>query len=260
MVRVAGSPRARAGERVGRAGTVSDPHGERTDTRTLEGGGRPAARYVAIVTDGNGRWASKHGLTVNAGHDAAADTLKARVSDAVEWGVEELTVYVFSTENWSRPAGEVEGLMEMFARRIPIETPDLHREGVRVRFIGQRAGLSNQLIEQMELAEALTKSNGGMTLYMAINYGGRAEIVEAAGRFDGSSEEEFRRCFCAGEMHDPEMIIRTGGEQRLSNFLLWQSAYSELVFCDELWPEFGREAFEASLAEFSGRARRFGGR
>jgi undecaprenyl diphosphate synthase len=223
-------------------------------------GDGPAARYVAIITDGNGRWASKHGLSVDAGHDAAADTLKARVRDAVELGVEELTVYVFSTENWSRPAGEVAGLMEMFSRRIPLESTELDREGVRMRFIGRREGLSDQLIEQMERAEALTESNARMTLYLAFNYGGRAEIVEAARRFDGSSEEEFQRCLCAGEMHDPEVIIRTGGEQRLSNFLLWQSAYAELVFRDELWPEFGREAFEECLWEFSARGRRFGGR
>jgi undecaprenyl diphosphate synthase len=220
----------------------------------------PTAQYVAIITDGNGRWADRRGLDLAMGYEAAADTLKARVRDAVELGVKELMVFVFSTENWSRPAGEVEGLMDMFSRRIPLETPDLHQDGVRMRFIGARGALSRQLVEQMERAEAMTEANSGMTLCLAFNYGGRAEIVEAARHFDGSSEEEFRRGLWISEMHDPELIIRTGGERRLSNFLLWQSAYSELVFRDELWPDFGREAFEASLREYGARARRFGGR
>ncbi|HST32800.1 MAG TPA: polyprenyl diphosphate synthase [Solirubrobacteraceae bacterium] len=220
----------------------------------------PTAQYVAIITDGNGRWADRRGVDLAIGYDAAADTLKARVRDAVELGVKELMVFVFSTENWSRPASEVEGLMDMFSRRIPLETRDLHREGVRVRFIGARDALSGQLVEQMERAETMTEANSGMTLCLAFNYGGRAEIVEAARQFDGSSEAEFRRGLWIAEMHDPELIIRTGGEQRLSNFLLWQSAYSELVFRDELWPDFGREAFEASLREYGARVRRFGGR
>jgi undecaprenyl diphosphate synthase len=218
------------------------------------------ARYVAIITDGNGRWARAHGVSVNDGHNAGADTVKARLRDAAELGIEELTVYSFSTENWSRPAEEVQGLMDMFARRIASETPELHDEGVRMRFIGRREGVAQGLRERMSWAEELTAQNTRITLFVAFNYGGRAEIVDAARRFAGSTEEEFRACLYAPEMHDPDLIIRTSGERRLSNYLLWQSAYSELVFRDELWPDFTREALEASLAEFAERRRRFGGR
>jgi len=219
-----------------------------------------SARYVAIITDGNGRWARAHGMPVNEGHSAGADTVKARLRDAAELGIEELTVYSFSTENWSRPAAEVQGLMAMFSQRIASETPELHEEGVRMRFIGRRAGVSDQLVEQMDWAEALTASNERITLFVAFNYGGRAEILDAAQRFTGSSEEEFRQCLYAPEMHDPELIIRTSGEQRLSNFLLWQAAYSEFISREELWPDFTRAAFEESLAEFAERRRRYGGR
>jgi undecaprenyl diphosphate synthase len=221
-------------------------------------GGR--VRYLAIITDGNGRWAHRRGLPVNAGHDAAADTLKARIADARRLGIEELTVYAFSTENWSRPVAEIDGLMEIFCRRIAIEAPALNEQGVRMRFVGQRAGLPSPLVEQMDTAEALTEANRRLTLFIAFNYGGRAEIVQAARRFEGGGEDEFRRYLYAPEMHEPEVIIRTGAERRLSNFLLWQAAYAELVFRDELWPDFTREALEACLLEFGERRRRFGGR
>jgi undecaprenyl diphosphate synthase len=253
-------------------------------------------RYLAIITDGNGRWARARGVPVNDGHDAGADTVKARLRDAAELGIEELTVYSFSTENWSRPPDEVKGLMDMFSRRIAGESPELHAEGVRMRFIGRREGIGEQLTEQMASAEALTRENTRITLFVAFNYGGRAEIVDAARRFAAkrvaqaaegrpagplvsqsgvaqaaegrpagplapqSDEEEFRACLYAPEMHDPDLIIRTSGERRLSNYLLWQSAYSELVFRDELWPDFTREALEQSLAEYTERQRRFGGR
>jgi undecaprenyl diphosphate synthase len=220
----------------------------------------PSARYVAIITDGNGRWARAHGVPINDGHSAGADTVKARLRDATELGVRELTVYSFSTENWSRPPEEVQGLMEMFSRRIVEETPELHDEGVRMRFIGRRDGVSEELVERMKRAEALTDQNSRITLFVAFNYGGRAEILDSARRFTGTTEEEFRNCLYAPEMHDPDLIIRTSGERRLSNYLLWQSAYSELVFRDEMWPDFTREALEQSLAEFSERRRRFGGR
>jgi undecaprenyl diphosphate synthase len=263
----------------------------------MAGAGQPvAARYVAIITDGNGRWARERGVPVNDGHDAGADTVKARLRDAAELGIEELTVYSFSTENWSRPAEEVQGLMEMFSRRIAGETPELHEEGVRMRFIGRREGVEERLAEQMRWAEELTGANERITLFVAFNYGGRAEILDAARRFAGkrvaqaaegrpagplvlqsdvaqaaegrpagplaldSDEGEFRACLYAPEMHDPDLIIRTSGERRLSNYLLWQSAYSELVFRDELWPDFTREALEQSLAEYAERRRRFGGR
>ena len=219
-----------------------------------------AARYVAIITDGNGRWARARGLPVGEGHRAGADNLKDRLRDAGELGVRELTVYSFSTENWSRPEDEVSGLMAMFAERIVDETPELHENGVRMRFIGRRAGVDPKLVEQMQWAEELTDDNDKITLFVAFNYGGRAEIVDAAKRFTEGDENDFRKLLYAPEMHDPDLIIRTSGEQRLSNYLLWQSAYSELVFRDELWPDFDRAAFEASIEEYRARRRRFGGR
>jgi undecaprenyl diphosphate synthase len=218
------------------------------------------ARYVAIIADGNRRWARAQGLAVKAGHDAAADTLRARVHDAARLGVRELTVFVFSTENWTRANDEIDDLMGMLARRLESETPALHEQGVRIRFLGAREGIGPALAEQMDRAQSLTAGNDGLTLYVALNYGGRAEIVAAANGFHGSREEDFQARLDPPEMHDPEVIIRTGGEHRLSNFLLWRSAYSELVFRDELWPDFSREAFEDSLSDFNGRARRFGGR
>jgi undecaprenyl diphosphate synthase len=217
-------------------------------------------RYVAIITDGNGRWAHARGLGVNEGHDAGADTVKARLRDAAELGVRELTVYSFSTENWSRPAEEVDGLIAMMARRIAAETPELHEEGVRMRFIGRREGVPAHLLEQMAKAEALTAANRRITLCVAFNYGGRAEILDAAARFSGGTEEDFGRLLYAPDMHDPELLIRTGKEHRISNFVLWQAAYSEIVFRDELWPDFSREALVECLREFSERRRRFGGR
>jgi undecaprenyl diphosphate synthase len=221
---------------------------------------RGRVRYLAIITDGNGRWARAQGVPVNEGHSAGADTVKARLRDAAELGIEEFTVYSFSTENWSRPAHEVRGLMAMFSKRISGETPELHEEGVRMRFIGRRDGVEQRLAEQMLWAEELTRANTRITMFVAFNYGGRAEMIDAASRFTGTTEEEFRACLYAPEMHDPDLIIRTSGERRLSNYLLWQSAYSELVFRDELWPDFTREALEQSLAEYAERRRRFGGR
>ncbi len=219
------------------------------------------ARYVAIITDGNGRWARSRGLPVVAGHEAGADAVKARLRDAVELGIKELTVYSFSTENWSRPADEVSALMEMFERRIEAETPELHAEGVRLRFIGRRSHpVPPALVKRMEWAEELTEDNVRITLYVAFNYGGRAEILDAARTFTGGDEEAFRSHLYAPEMHDPDLIIRTSGEQRSSNFLVWQGSYSELVFRDELWPDFSRQAFEESLEQYSVRSRRFGGR
>ena len=219
-----------------------------------------APRYVAIITDGNGRWASQRGLATVDGHRAGADTLKARLRDAAELGIEELTVYSFSTENWSRPEEEVRGLLEMMGDRIGSETPELKSEGVRMRYIGRREGLGPALVERMEWSEAETAGNDRIVLFVAFNYGGRAEILDAARRFEGDSEEEFQRLLYAPEMHDPDLLIRTSGEQRLSNYLLWQCAYSELVFRDELWPDFDRAALEASLREYETRQRRFGSR
>jgi undecaprenyl diphosphate synthase len=225
------------------------------------GASEERARYLAIITDGNGRWAAQRGLPVVAGHEAGADTVKARLRDAVDLGIHELTVYSFSTENWRRSEQEVSALMEMFGRRIEQETPELHAEGVRMRFIGRRSPpVPSELIERMQWAERHTDQNRRITLFVAFNYGGRAEIVDAARTFTGADEREFREHLYAPEMHDPDLIIRTSGEQRLSNYLLWQGAYSELVFRDELWPDFSRQSFEESLEEFTARRRRFGGR
>jgi undecaprenyl diphosphate synthase len=217
-------------------------------------------RYVAIITDGNGRWARERGLPVLAGHEAGADTVKARLRDAAELGVRELTVYSFSTENWTRPKAEVDGLMAMFAERIDRETPELDDEGVRMRFVGRREGLDPELRRRMDWAEEKTAANTRITLFVAFNYGGRAEIVDAARSFSGETEEEFRRHLYAPDMHDPDLLIRTSGELEISNYLLWQLAYAEFVFREEMWPDFSRSAFEASLAEYRRRARRFGAR
>jgi undecaprenyl diphosphate synthase len=218
------------------------------------------AEYVAIITDGNGRWAGQRDLPVIEGHQAGADCVKARLRDAAEFGIKELTVYSFSTENWTRPKEEVDGLMAMFAERIDRETPELDEEGVRMRFIGRREGISNELTDRMDWAEAKTDANDRITLFVAFNYGGRAEILDAAATYQGGGEEEFESHLYAPEMHEPDLLIRTSGEQRISNYLLWQCAYSEFVFRDELWPDFSREAFEASLAEYEERQRRFGAR
>ena len=219
-----------------------------------------APRYVAIITDGNGRWAERRGLPPVEGHRAGADVVKARLRDAAEFGIRELTVFSFSTENWTRPPEEVEGLMRMFGERIDAETPELHAEGVRMRFIGRREGVAPDLVRRMEWAEEMTAGNERITLFVAFNYGGRAEIVDAARSFEGETEEEFAQHLYAPEMHEPDLLIRTSGEMRISNYLLWQCAYSEFVFSEELWPDFDREAFEAALGQYEGRRRRFGAR
>jgi undecaprenyl diphosphate synthase len=218
------------------------------------------ARHVAIIADGNGRWARARGLSAGEGYNAGADTLKARLRDAVELGIEQLTVYSFSTENWSRPVAEVRQLISVLAQRIASETRELHRHSVRMRFIGRREGIAQELLEAIATAERLTAENRLITLFVALNYGGRAEILDASRSFRGDSEEQFRGHLYAPDMHDPDLIIRTGGERRLSNFLLWQSAYAELVFSEALWPEFTRAALERALAEFGARRRHFGGR
>jgi undecaprenyl diphosphate synthase len=219
-----------------------------------------SAKYVAIITDGNGRWAQQRNLPVIEGHRAGADAVKERLRDAAEFGIKELTVYSFSTENWTRPPEEVSGLMAMFAERIDRETPELDEEGVRMRFIGRREGISEELTGRMDWAEDKTAANDRITLFVAFNYGGRAEILDAAAVYEGGGEEEFEKHLYAPEMHDPDLLIRTSGEQRISNYLLWQCAYSEFVFRDELWPDFTRAAFEASLRDYEERQRRFGAR
>src|SRR3954447_23299780 len=210
--------------------------------------------------DGNARWAQARGLPVLAGHRQGAKTLKQIVKDAVKLGISELTVYAFSTENWTRPRDEVEGLMAMFAELIESETPELDEEGVRMRFIGRLDEVSDELREKMRWAEDVTAGNDRMTLFVAFNYGGRAEILDAAERFDGGTEEDFAKLLYAPEMTDPDLLIRTSGERRLSNYLLWQCAYSELVFSDALWPDFGMDDLSGALDEFAARQRRFGAR
>jgi undecaprenyl diphosphate synthase len=219
-----------------------------------------AARHVAIIMDGNARWASEHGVPVLEGHRQGARTLKQTVRDAVSLEVRELTVYAFSTENWTRPKAEVDGLMAMFAELIESETPELDEEGVRMRFIGRRDEVSEDLRRRMDWAEETTAGNDRMTLFVAFNYGGRAEIVDAAVRYEGGGEEAFARLLYAPEMTDPDLLIRTSGERRLSNYLLWQSAYSELVFSDKLWPDFAKEDLAAALDDYEARERRFGAR
>jgi undecaprenyl diphosphate synthase len=219
-----------------------------------------SATYVAIIMDGNGRWAQQHGVPIAEGHKAGADTVKARLKDAVDLGVRELTLYSFSTENWNRPQDEVDALMALFSARIIDETPELHEEGVKMRFVGRREGVLPELLEQMAWAEETTAENTRLTLFIAFNYGGRSEILDAAEKYQGGGEEEFRNLLYAPEMHDPDLLIRTSGEQRISNYLLWQAAYSELHFTDVLWPDFSRADFEDALASYEARVRRFGGR
>jgi undecaprenyl diphosphate synthase len=218
------------------------------------------ARYVAIIMDGNARWATGHDRPVLEGHREGSRALKRTVRNAVKHGVKELTVYAFSTENWSRPAAEVEGLMAMFAELIESETPELDQEGIRIRFIGRLDEVSDTLRERMAWAERETRENERMTLFVAFNYGARAEIVDAAERYEGGGEEQFSKLLYAPEMTEPDLVIRTSGEHRLSNFLLWQTAYSELVSSDVLWPDFDEEHLRAALEEFGARERRFGTR
>ena len=210
--------------------------------------------------DGNARWAQARELPVLAGHREGAQALKRTVRHAVKHGVEELTVYAFSTENWSRPRDEVEGLMGMFAELIASETPELDEEGVRMMFIGRRDEVSADLREKMGWAEEKTRANDRMKLFVAFNYGGRAEIIDAAERYTGGGEEEFAKLLYAPDMSDPDVLIRTSGEQRVSNFLLWQTAYSELYFADVLWPDFDEEHLVAALGDIAARERRYGAR
>ena len=225
------------------------------------------ARVVAIIMDGNGRWAKRRGLPVAAGHRAGTKALRRTVEAAIDLGVKTLVVYAFSTENWSRPAGEVDSLMDIFGETIERELPDLARQGVRTRFIGRRVRAPVELREQMARLEEGTALNEKLNLWIAFDYGGRAEIVEAtrrlvetgveAGEID---ENVLRASLYAPELPDPDLLIRTSGELRISNFLLWQLAYSELVFLDRLWPDFGRRELEHALTAYSRRRRRFGGR
>jgi undecaprenyl diphosphate synthase len=225
------------------------------------------ARSVAIIMDGNSRWARRRRLPTAAGHRAGTRALRRTVEAAIDLGVRNLVVYAFSTENWSRPQDEVDALMEIFAETIERELPDLAEQGVRVRFIVRRDRAPASLRARMEAMEDRTELNSRLGLWIAFDYGGRAELVEAARRIAESGvdpreidENVVAANLYAPELPDPDLLIRTSGEQRISNYLLWQCAYSEFVFREELWPDFTREAFEASLQEYEDRQRRFGAR
>jgi undecaprenyl diphosphate synthase len=226
-----------------------------------------AARAVAIIMDGNGRWARKRGLPIAAGHRAGTKALRRTVEAAIDLGVESLVVYAFSTENWTRPPDEVDSLMEIFGETIRRELPDLARQGVRTRFLGRRDRAPAELQQQMADLERETESNRRLNLWIAFDYGGRAEIVEAARRAveagvdaEDLDEETFASFLHEPGLPDPDLLIRTSGELRISNFLLWQLAYAELVFVDTLWPDFGEDELRAALEDYASRRRRFGGR
>jgi undecaprenyl diphosphate synthase len=225
------------------------------------------ARSVAIIMDGNGRWARRRRLPVAAGHRAGTRALRRAVEAAIDLGVESLCVYAFSTENWSRPRDEIEALMEIFVETIERELPDLARQGVRVRFIGRRDRATDELRAKMADLEAATAPNERLGLWIAFDYGGRAEIVEATRRLveEGVDPRDIDENAIAARLYSPDMpepdlLIRTSGELRISNFLLWQVAYTELIFVDTLWPDFGERDLRRALSEYAGRRRRFGGR
>jgi undecaprenyl diphosphate synthase len=223
-----------------------------------------SARAIAIVMDGNGRWARRQGLSVAEGHRAGTKALRRTVEAAIDLGVESLAVYAFSTENWARPPEEVDALMELFPETIDRELRDLADQGVRTRFIGRRDRASDELRRKMAELEAETADKTRLQLWIAFDYGGRAEIVDAARRAADAGapldEETFASFLYAPEMPDPDLLIRTSGELRISNFLLWQLAYAELVFVDTLWPDFGGDELRAALEDYASRRRRFGGR
>ncbi len=239
-----------------------------SDTEPAAEHGLPeVAHAVAIIMDGNGRWATGHGVGVAEGHRAGSRALRPVVETAIDVGVESLVVYAFSTENWSRSAEEVEALMEIFGETIDRELADLAKEGVRTRFVGRRDRAPDWLRAKLAELEAATANETRLSLWIAFDYGGRAELVEAARRIAESGVEPedideslFAQHLYAPEMPDPDLVIRTSGELRLSNFLLWQSAYAEFVFVDTLWPDFGPNEFRAAIEEYASRRRRFGGR
>jgi len=225
------------------------------------------ARSVAIILDGNGRWAKKRGLPTAAGHRAGARTVRKVVEASIDIGIADLSVFAFSTENWSRSEEEIDALMEIFAETIERELPDLAEQGVRVRFIGRRDRAPAELRRRMDAMEDRTELNTRINLWVAFDYGGRAELVEAARRLVDSGvdaaeidENVFAANLYAPELPDPDLLIRTSGEVRISNFLLWQVAYAELVFVDTLWPDFDEHDLRSALAQYASRRRRFGGR
>ena len=218
--------------------------------------------HIAIVMDGNGRWATRRFLPRVAGHKRGLDALRACVRHCGERGVRVLTVFAFSSENWNRPPEEVSGLMQLLAVALAREVPQLHAEGVQVHFIGNRAALSEKVRAGLQQAEAATASNQRLTFNICFNYGGRWDIAQAAASLAAKgepvTEASLDRAMALAHVPDPDLLIRTGGEQRISNFLLWQGAYSELYFSDKLWPDFDEAAIDAAIADYAGRERRFG--
>ena len=218
--------------------------------------------HIAIVMDGNGRWAKKRYLPREAGHYAGMKAVRETVRAACDMGLENLTLYAFSSENWKRPAEEVSGLMELLVFALSREIPQLQAEGVRVRFIGDRAGLSDKVRAALAQAEAVTAANATLIFNVCFNYGGRWDSVQAASRLAAAgqaiTEASLGAALALAPVADPDLLIRTGGERRLSNFLLWQAAYSELYFSDKLWPEFDAAALDEALADYATRERRFG--
>ena len=229
----------------------------------------PPPAHVAIIMDGNGRWAKARGLPRTAGHKRGAEAVRRAVETARELGVSYLTLYAFSSENWKRPEGEVTDLMGLLRLYLRNEVKTLHKNGIRLRVIGDRTRLGPDIVSLIEESEAKTAANTALTLILALSYGGRQEIIMAAQALARKvaqgeiSAEAIDETALSGQLYtadipDPDLVIRTSGEQRISNFLLWQCAYSELVFLDVLWPDFGRSDFEAAIADFQGRERRFG--
>ncbi|MFM2130778.1 MAG: hypothetical protein RL477_2324 [Pseudomonadota bacterium] len=234
-----------------------------------EGMKREVPVHVAVIMDGNGRWAASRGLPRTAGHRQGAEAVRRAVEAAMELGIQHLTLFGFSSENWKRPAAEVRDLMSLLQRYLRSEIADLHKNNVRLRIVGERAAFSPELRRLMEDGEALTRPNNRLNLNLALNYGGRADIVQAARRAaeevrlgrlapDDITEERFSGWLMTEGLPDPDLLIRTSGEQRISNFLLWQSAYAEFVFLDVLWPDFSKRDLEYAIAEFSRRERRYG--
>jgi undecaprenyl diphosphate synthase len=225
------------------------------------------ARSLAIIMDGNGRWARRHGLPVAAGHRAGTRALRRTVETCIELDVRSLAVFAFSTENWSRPKDEIDALMMILAETIEKELPDLAEQGVRTRFVGRRDRVGDDLRQAMEKIESATADKKRLDLWIAFDYGGRAELIDAARNMLEAGvdpakldEEVFTSFLCAPEMPDPDLLIRTSGESRISNFLLWQIAYTELAFVEKLWPEFGPADLRAALQAYTRRRRRYGGR
>jgi undecaprenyl diphosphate synthase len=241
------------------------------DKLAWQGTDRPAVRHVAVIMDGNGRWAAKRGLPRVAGHRAGAEAVRKILKAAAKEGVEVLTIYAFSSENWRRSEEEVSDLKGLLGYYLERELEELSRQGVRLKLIGDPDAFGPQLMERLERAVERTANNDRLTLVVALNYGGRSEIAAAARKLatkvsDGQldprqvDEEMFAADLMTGDLPELDLMIRTSGEKRLSNFLLWQAAYAELIFVDTLWPDFDEAAFRATLDEYAGRQRRFGGR